>query len=372
LQKIKKRGDMKEEMTAKKRVVLGMSGGTDSSATAMMLCNQGYQVIGVSLWFYASNNSLNSNDPLPDFILDAQKLAKELQIEHHVIDARVEFRETIIQFFLDEYLAGRTPSPCIQCNPKLKWKLLLEKADELKCEYIATGHYIRILKEANGYYIHKGKDAVKDQSYFLWNLGQDILSRTLTPLGEYTKTEVREIAEYFGFKEVARKKESMGICFMDRMDYRDFLLEMIPDLNEKVGRGKVLDNKGNFLGWHDGYPYYTIGQKRGLELEKKSGLMVSRIDADSNTLILEQKDELNRMKIKVSNYYFNRIEDSQLPKIRTIVRGLGRNPQKYSQVHIISDTELEVVLEDAAWAIAPGQPVAFYIDDKLIGGGFAE
>ncbi|WP_372751539.1 tRNA 2-thiouridine(34) synthase MnmA [Labilibaculum sp.] len=363
---------MSAEMDAKRRIVLGMSGGTDSSVAAMMLQKQGYQVVGVSLWFFGTDHSLNPHDPLPDFILDAQKLAKELNIEHHVIDARQEFRDTIIQFFLDEYLAGRTPSPCIQCNPQLKWRLLLEKADELHCKWIATGHYIQIIHEEKGYYIHKGKDPAKDQSYFLWNLGQDILSRTLTPLGGFTKTEVREIAKEFGFAEVAKKKESMGICFMDRMDYRDFLLEMIPDLDRKIGRGKVLDNKGNYLGWHNGYPYYTVGQKRGLELEKKSGLMVSRINAESNTLILEKKEELNRMKIKVSNYYFNNLEDSQLPKINTIVRGLGRNPQKFSKLQIISDTELEVILEDAAWAIAPGQPVAFYIADKLIGGGFAE
>ncbi|PKQ68385.1 tRNA 2-thiouridine(34) synthase MnmA [Labilibaculum manganireducens] len=363
---------MNEEMDKKARVVLGMSGGTDSSVAAMMLKEQGYHVIGVSLWFFSTDNSFNPGDPLPDFIVDAQKLAQQLGLEHHVIDARREFRDTIIQFFLDEYMAGRTPSPCIQCNPQLKWKLLLEKANELNCEFIATGHYIQICKESNGYYICKGKDPAKDQSYFLWNLGQDILSRTLTPLGKYTKTEVREIAGDFGFQEVAKKKESMGICFMDRMDYRDFLQEMIPDLDQKIGRGNVTDTKGNHLGWHDGYPYYTIGQKRGLDLKEKSGLMVSRIDARTNTLILEKKDDLNRMNLKISNYYFNDIEDSKLPNISTIVRGLGLNPQKYSSLQINNDTELEVKLEDPAWAIAPGQPVAFYIGDKLIGGGFAE
>jgi tRNA-specific 2-thiouridylase len=363
---------MNEGMNTKARLVLGMSGGTDSSVAAMMLKEQGYQVIGVSLWFFGPNSSFDPTDPLPDFIVDAQNLAHQLGIEHHVIDARREFRETIIQFFLDEYMTGRTPSPCIQCNPQLKWKLLLEKANELNCEFIATGHYIQIIKESDHFYIHKGKDPAKDQSYFLWNLGQDILSRTITPLGKYTKTEVRELARNYNYAEVAKKKESMGICFMDRMDYRDFLQEMIPDLDQKIGRGKITDTKGNHLGWHDGYPYYTIGQKRGLDLEEKSGLMVSKIDASTNTLILEKKDDLNRMNIKVSDYYFNNIADCQLPNINTIVRGLGRNPQEYSTIHIINEKELEVKLEDPAWAIAPGQPVAFYIGDKLIGGGFAE
>jgi tRNA (5-methylaminomethyl-2-thiouridylate)-methyltransferase (EC 2.1.1.61) len=197
---------MNQEVS-KGKVILGMSGGTDSSVTAMMLQDQGYEVIGVSLWFYSNNHSYDENDKYSDFILDAQKLAHKLGLEHHVIDARREFRDTIIQFFLDEYLAGRTPSPCIQCNPNLKWKLLLEKADELNCDHIATGHYITIENENDLFYIKKGKDPAKDQSYFLWNLKQNILSRTLTPLGKYTKPEVREIAKSYGFEEVAQKRK---------------------------------------------------------------------------------------------------------------------------------------------------------------------
>jgi len=356
----------------KGRLILGMSGGTDSSVTAMMLKEQGYEVIGVSLWFYTNTHSYDSNDTYPDFISDAQKLAAKLGLEHHVIDARREFRDTIIQFFLDEYMVGRTPSPCIQCNPNLKWKLLLKKADELNCAQIATGHYIRIEKEADNYYIYKGNDPVKDQSYFLWNLKQDILSRTLTPLGKYSKPEVREIAKSFGFEEVAKKKESMGVCFMDRKDYRDFLQEMVPDINDKIGKGKVLSPDGVELGEHDGYPYYTIGQKRGLELKEKSGLMVSKIDAKNNTLILESKNDLNKLQIRVSDYYFHDIKDSEATNITTLVRGLGRNPEGFSKITIVNENELIVNLEQPAWAIAPGQPVAFYIGDKLIGGGFAE
>lgn len=363
---------MSDADKARGRVILGMSGGTDSSVTAMMLQDQGYEVIGVSLWFYTNNHSYDENDNYPDFILDAQKLAHKLGLEHHVIDARKEFRDIIIQFFLDEYLAGRTPSPCIQCNPNLKWKLLLEKADELNCDHIATGHYITIEDENGLFYINKGKDPAKDQSYFLWNLQQNILSRTLTPLGKYTKPEVREIAKSYGFEEVAKKKESMGVCFMDRKDYRDFLQEMIPDLNEKIGKGKAVDVNGNELGTHDGYPYYTVGQKRGIELEEKTGLMVSRIDAKNNTLILEKKADLNKLQLKISGYYFHNIEDIKQNNITTVVRGLGLNPDGYSKITILDDNELLVDLENPAWAMAPGQPVAFYIENKLIGGGFAE
>lgn len=363
---------MGKDQNKKNRVILGMSGGTDSSVSALILQEQGYEVIGVSLWFFDQDSSFTANAPYPEFILEAKKLAQQLGIEHHVIDARKEFRETIIQFFLDEYLAGRTPSPCIQCNPQLKWKLLLEKADELNSQFIATGHYIQVVNENNGYYICKGKDPAKDQSYFLWNLGQEVLSRTLTPLGKYTKTEVREMARRYNRPEIAERKESMGICFMERKDYRDFLHEMIPDLNKKIGKGKVTDVHGKHLGWHEGYPYYTVGQKRGLELEEKSGLMVSRIDAENNTLILEKKEDLFKTRIRVSNYYFNDRNDCNSSNITTVVRGLGLNPKGTSKLHFLNEKELEVELEYPAWAIAPGQPVAFYIADKLIGGGFAE
>ena len=349
-----------------------MSGGTDSSVTAMLLQQKGYEVVGVSLWFWNSPNEDSNNQELPHFIVDAQQLAKKLSIEHHVIDARDEFKDVVIGQFLQEYLNGRTPSPCIHCNPNLKWRLLLDKADQLGANYIATGHYIQILEEEGIFYIHKGDDPAKDQSYFLWNLNQEILSRTLTPLGAFTKPEVREMATDFGHKKVASKKESMGICFLDGMDYRDFLKQEIGDVDEKIGKGKIVDVDGKELGCHDGYPYYTIGQKRGLELKEKTGLMVSRIDADSNTLVLEKREQLNKTEFGVSDYYLNNEDDMNSSEITTIVRGLGLNPEGYSKLTIIDENSLKVELENPAWAIAPGQPVAFYIGNKLIGGGFAE
>ncbi len=349
-----------------------MSGGTDSSVTAMLLKDRGYEVIGVSLWFWNPPVEQTDTDLLPDFIIDAQKLAEKLSIEHHVIDARKEFKEVVIGHFLQEYLNGRTPSPCIHCNPQLKWRLLLDKADQLGANYIATGHYSQIIEEEGIYYIHKGNDPAKDQSYFLWNLNQNILSRTLTPLGGYTKSKVREMAAQFGHKQVATKRESMGICFLDGMDYRDFLKNEISDLDTQVGKGRIVDTEGKELGWHEGYPYYTIGQKRGLELKEKTGLMVSRIDAENNMLVLEKREQLNKKAFKVSDYYLNNVADIAQTEITTVVRGLGLNPDGYSKLTILNESELLVELEQPAWAIAPGQPVAFYVGDKLIGGGFAE
>jgi tRNA-specific 2-thiouridylase len=349
-----------------------MSGGTDSSVAAMLLQSEGYEVIGVTLRLWDHSGKANIPAGAPQFIIEAKELANSLNIPHHVVDARKDFKDNVIRFFVEEYLAGRTPSPCIHCNPNIKWKLLIEKANELGCDYIATGHYVKIKEERGFYYIHKGKDPAKDQSYFLWNLNQDILSRTLTPLGNYTKQEVRDKAREFGFREVAEKKESMGVCFVENMDYRNFLKQQRPDLDEKIGPGRVIDTKGNELGTHMGYPYYTVGQKRDLELKEKKGLMVSEIIPETNTLVLDHRNNLNRTQFRVRDYYLINRKDIQAENIRTIVRGLGLNPEGYSRLHLVDETLMEIELDNAAWAIAPGQPVAFYIEDRLIGGGFAE
>ncbi len=343
-----------------------MSGGIDSSVVAGLLQQQGYEVVGVTLLFYHEDSTL------PHYVTDAQQLAHQLNIEHHVIDVRTDFTNTVIAYFKEEYLAGRTPSPCILCNEKIKWKYLLEQADRLNCQYVATGHYINISNENGTYYIYKGIDAVKDQSYFLWNLSQDMLARTLTPLGNYTKQQIRELATQFGYKSVANKKESMGVCFLGRTDYRDFIKQQIPNIDQQIGKGNIVNSAGKVVGYHNGYAYYTVGQKRGLNLFKKEGLMVAAIDLKTNTLTVDTRQNLNKKVLKISNYRLNNLADITSNKITTIVRGLGLNPAGYSKIKLLNDKELIVTLENPAWAIAPGQPVAFYINNKLIGGGFAE
>ncbi len=343
-----------------------MSGGIDSSVAANILQQQDYEVIGVTLLFYHKGNTL------PNYLTEAQQLAKQLNIKHHVIDVRTDFSDTVIRYFKEEYLAGRTPSPCIMCNEKVKWKHLLEQADKFNCQYVATGHYINIDKEDDTYYIYKGIDTIKDQSYFLWNLNQTILSRTLTPLGSYTKQEIKELANQFGCKTAANQKESMGVCFLGKTDYRDFIKQQIPDIDQQIGKGNIVNTCGEVVGSHDGYAYYTVGQKRGLNLLQKNGLMVSEIDVKTNTLKVDTKQNLHKNRLKVSNYQFNNTNDISSNKITTIVRGLGLNPKGYSKIKLLNNKELIVTLENPAWAIAPGQPVAFYIDNKLIGGGFAE
>lgn len=355
----------------KKRVVLGMSGGTDSSVSAMILKSEGYEVIGVSLWLSGGNPDNKNN--LPNFIIEAEQLADKLNIKFEYIDARKQFKDTIIKGFLNEYLNGRTPSPCIECNPNIKWKLLLDYADSINAEHIATGHYLNIEKHSDGlYYIHKGWDKAKDQSYFMWKLGQEFLSRIICPLGKFTKTQVRDIAIKNGYPKVAQKKESMGICFVENNDYREFIKKEIPDIDNNIGKGIVYNTQGEKIGTHEGFPYFTIGQKKGLDLIKKEGLMVSKIDSKTNSLILDKRENLMTKDILVKDYKFTNIDLVHNKNITTIIRGIGLNPEGYSQITIIDENTLRVKLENEAWALAPGQAVGFYINDMLIGGGIAE
>ncbi len=347
-----------------------MSGGIDSSVAALILQHWGYEVAGVSFWFFSERYTCNEDEAHPDFIIEAKNIARQVGIKHDVLDVRKEFRLTVIQDFIDEYMLGKTPSPCILCNSNLKWRLLMEYSEKLGAEYIATGHYIRIKQKGDLFYIRKGKDLIKDQSYFLWNLKQNVLKKTLSPLGDFTKEQIREMANFFGYEKLAKKKESMGVCFLQRKNYRDFLQEMLPDLNQRIGKGQLVDRAGKLLGKHEGFPYYTIGQKRALYLNENANLMVSKIHANTNTLVLEPEAALYKKQFKVENYYFHDRKDAETPKITTAIRGLGRNPRGFSKITILNENELTVSLEHPAWAVAPGQAVAFYIGNTLIGGGF--
>ena len=252
-------------MTKDKRVLVGMSGGIDSSAACIMLQEQGYEVVGVTLrtWDVPTHFSTPGQEE-PDEILEARSLARRLGIEHHVADVREEFRNVIVRYFIDEYLRGRTPNPCVLCNPLFKERVLCEWADRTGCTSIATGHYCRLIDKDGYRYIVTGDDAAKDQSYFLWKLPQSILRRMMFPLGGMTKTDVRAYLAEKGFEAKARGGESMEICFIDK-DYREFLKEHCPDIDERIGPGGFVDSKGLKLGQHKGFAYDTIGKGKGLE-----------------------------------------------------------------------------------------------------------
>ncbi|MBK3516519.1 tRNA 2-thiouridine(34) synthase MnmA [Carboxylicivirga marina] len=346
----------------KKRILLGMSGGMDSSMSAVLLQQQGYEVIGATL--------LTHTDETDSNIIAAHKLANERHIKHHLIDCRTQFKNTVIQYFIDEYTNGRTPNPCIKCNETIKWKLLLEAAEKYQCDYIATGHYVR-KEQLNGrYYIKKGIDPNKDQSYFLWNLNQTTISKALFPLGELHKQEVRQLARELGYTDIADKKESMGVCFLSGTDYREYLKELLNPNHPAFSSGNVVDEHNTILGKHDGFPFYTIGQRRGIEGVAK-GKCVVRIDAKNQELIVGTRETLNTSSVTLSNYQLT--DNTSLWKDQKVfirIRGLDSVPGYWGTISINSQS-LSIDFDEDVWAITPGQSIVIYDKDIIIGGGIS-
>ena len=262
-----------------KRVLVGMSGGIDSTATCLMLQERGYEIVGVTMRVWGDEPQ------------DARELAAQMGIEHYVADERIPFKETIVKNFIDEYKQGRTPNPCVMCNPLFKFRVLTEWADRLGCAFVATGHYTR-LEERNGkVYIVAGDDDKKDQSYFLWRLGQEVLKRCIFPLGAFTKMQVREYLRDKGYTLKAEEGESMEVCFI-KGDYRDFLREHSPEIDSEVGPGWFVNSEGVKLGEHKGFPYYTIGQRKGLEIALGKPAYVLKINPQKNTVMLGDAEQL--------------------------------------------------------------------------------
>ena len=342
-----------------KRVLLGMSGGTDSSVAAMLLQENGYEVIGVTFRFYEHQDDKSYLD-------EAQALANQLGIQHFVYDARQEFREAIINYFLDEYVAGRTPVPCMICNVQLKWPLLARLADEMGIFWISTGHYVNKKNFENFSFIAPATDADKDQSFFLWGLNQEILNRMLLPMGEVTKQEARAYATARGFNRVANKKDSLGVCFCP-MDYRSFLRREVP-ANIFPGKGKFINEEGDFLGWHEGYPFYTIGQRRGLGLQLNHPIFVKEIIPTRNEVILAPLSSLYKMDFWLKEW--NLVNPSMVVDTPESIIVKIRYRKQANTCHVkLSGKLLHVLLEEPLESIAPGQAAAFYNTDGLLLGG---
>ena len=354
-----------------KRVLLGMSGGTDSSVAAMRLLETGYEVIGVTFRFYELNGST-------EYLEDARSLAEHLGICHITYDAREVFNKQIIEYFVQEYMAGRTPVPCTLCNNYLKWPLLAELADEMGIFYIATGHYVRKVKLEDTYYITSATDSDKDQTFFLWGLKQDILRRMLLPMGDITKVEARALAAERGFRKVATKKDSLGVCFCP-MDYRSFLKNWL-DKNDQlftahgqkwseiVRRGRFVDETGYFIAWHEGYPFYTIGQRRGLGIHLNRPVFVKEIRPEKNEVVLSSLQALEKTEMLLKDW--NIVSRERLlghPDV--IVKIRYRKQENHCTVTITPDNLLHVQLHEPLTAIASGQAAAFYKDGLLLGGG---
>lgn len=343
-------------MDSHKHVLLGMSGGTDSSVAAMLLKDAGYEVTGVTFRFYELNDST-------EYLDDARQLASELDIEHITYDARDIFRSDIIDYFIYEYMSGHTPVPCTLCNNNLKWPLLKKIADEKGIFYLSTGHYVQKKQIEDLYYIVRGEDKVKDQSFFLWGLKQDILSRMLLPLGHFSKQQIREIASEKGFAKVAVKKDSLGVCFCP-MDYRSFLRNEVGNIYQ----GDFIDEKGSFIAKHEGYPFYTIGQRRGLGIHLNRAVFVKEINPDTNQVVLGNLISLERNEIYLKDWNIIN-ENSLIGHNDIIVKIRYRKQANRCTVSFTENGFLHVSLFEPLAAIAAGQAAAFYKGDILLGGG---
>ena len=352
-----------------KRVLVGMSGGIDSSATCIMLQEQGYEVVGVTMrtWDVTSAFSTPEQEE-PNFILEARALAKKLGIEHHVADVREEFKQVIVKYFIDEYMQGRTPNPCVMCNPLFKERLLCEWADKTGCAWISTGHYCRLEERNGNQYIVAGDDMTKDQSYFLWRLPQEILRRFLFPLGNYTKQEVREYLKAKGFESKAKGGESMEVCFIEG-DYRDFLRQQCPDIDTQIGPGYFVDSKGVKIGQHKGFPYYTIGQRKGLGIALGHPAHVLRINAEKNTVMLGTADDLKAEYMLVEDAMITDMKELlECPNLTVRIR--YRSKPIPCQVLPLENGQMLVRFLSEASAIAPGQSAVFYDGQRVLGGAF--
>jgi len=342
------------------KILLGMSGGTDSSVAAILLLEQGYEVVGITFRFWEEGEE-NIH------LQDAVRLAGQLGIEHITYDARDVFREHVVQYFIDEYLAGRTPFPCVKCNNELKWRLILKEAARIGCEKVAMGHYVNIIHENNRYFVAEGVDPDKDQSFFLWGLTQMQLSRIVFPLGQFHKTEVRAMAAERGYKKVSEKKDSLGACFCSG-DYRPFLKRQLLEPDRFIYPGNFIDEEGNILGRHEGFPLYTVGQRRGLiHLNRK--VFVREIRSRTNEVVLAPLDNMYKTEFLIRNV---NVVDKDLfsDEFDTICRIRYRKQNTLSRVVFLEDGIARVELAEPLESIAPGQTAVFYREGKILGGGF--
>ena len=357
----------------KERVVVAMSGGVDSSVAAGLLVEQGYEVIGITIKSYryedvGGNVGNESSCCSLDGINDARKVAETLGFPHFVLDFTEKFDEDVVQYFIAEYLAGRTPNPCVVCNRKIKWEHLIRKADALGARWIATGHYARIrFEEDSGrYVVARGMDAEKDQSYALWGLTQDALSRTLFPLAELTKNEARSIALRMGLS-VAGKGESFEICFIPDDDYERFLKDRLPDLKREVEGGRTV-LEGKVVGRHKGYPFYTIGQRKGLGVAMGHPVYVTGINSEENIVSLGSDRDLYSSALIAGSVNLIKYASWDGPS-RVVAKIRYKDEGKSATVQALPDGRLRVDFDEARRAITPGQSVVFYEGEDLVGGG---
>jgi tRNA-specific 2-thiouridylase len=354
----------------KKKIVVGMSGGVDSSVTAAILVRQGYQVVGITLQTWKESGEVERPwlDRSCCKVGLARYVAETLGIPHHLIDAQEVFKNVVIKNFIGEYRSGRTPNPCILCNEKIKFGILLKIAIGLGADYLATGHYARVRysEEIGRYLLKKGVDKAKDQSYFLYRLSQEQLSRVLFPLGSIEKGQVWEMAEDLGLpaQEVA---ESQEICFVTQGDYRAFLREEGADV---VRQGKVVDKEGRGLGLHQGVGFYTIGQRRGLGLSGGERFYVTGLDPGQNYVVVGPEADLFHRRLTAHHVnLIHEIKPTEDTPLKVTAKVRYRSPESEAVVNVLENNRFQLVFDQPQRAMTPGQSVVMYQGENVVGGG---
>lgn len=351
------------------KVVVGMSGGVDSSVAAYLLKQQGYDVIGVTMqiWQKEDNQTVEENGGCCGLsaVEDARRVAQMLDIPYYVMNFREEFDQKVIQYFMQEYLHGRTPNPCIACNRYVKWESLLQRSMQIGADYIATGHYARIEQLPNGRYaIRNSVTAAKDQTYALYNLTQEQLKHTKMPVGAYEKSQIRSIAEELGLY-VAHKPDSMEICFVPDQDYARFIEE---NSGVKIPEGNFVTTDGTVVGRHRGITHYTVGQRKGLNLSMGHPVFVLEIRPETNEVVIGDGTEVYSDRLVCSNLNFMSVPD--FPDDFPVVAKIRYN-HRGTKAHVrrIAEDRAEVVFEEPVRAVTPGQAVVFYDGEYVAGGG---
>ena len=351
----------------KKTVIIGMSGGVDSSGAAYILKEQGYNVIGVTMqtWQDCCTNGTGETCGGNSAIEDAGCAARQLEIPHYVIDFQKEFRQKVINYFIDEYKKGCTPNPCIACNKYIKWEALLKYARENGADYIATGHYARIIKLANGRYtVGRSAAGRKDQTYVLYGLGQHQLGHTLMPAGDYSKEEIRAIAKKAGLN-VADKSESQDICFIPDGNYAGFIER---ETGSKCTIGNFIDEDGNVLGVHKGIEHYTIGQRKGLNLPAKQPYYVKKIIPETNEVVLGDADSIFTDTVFADAINYMAVKNLDVPR-RLMAKIRYAHAGAWCEVIPLPGGRIECHFDEKQRAVTPGQAIVFYENDYVFGGG---